>query len=108
MADLKKKLDTVIGKVSGSDAWLWPDDSSAIPDHIPSFLIAYLGPEWADLGRDEVETRVRQWIEMRGSTRRQYKNGLALAVPTAARLDEARQQMRMLRAVETLISAWPL
>jgi Protein of unknown function (DUF499) len=105
MTELKKKLDTVIGKAPGSDPRLWPDDSSAIPDHIPSFQIAYLGPEWADLGRDETETRARQWIELRGSTRRQYKNGLVLAVPTPARLDEARQQMRMLLAVESLISA---
>lgn len=105
MVELKKKLDTVIGKVPGSDARLWPDDSSAIPDHMPSFQITYLGPEWADMGRDETETRARQWIELRGSTRRQYKNGLALAIPTAARLDEARQHMRMLLAVEALISA---
>lgn len=91
--------------MSGSDARLWPEDASAIGDYVPSFQIAYLGPEWADLGRDETEVRARQWIEMRGSTRRQYKNGLALALPTAARLDEARQHMRMLLAVEALISA---
>lgn len=105
IVELKKKLDTVIGKVPGSDSRLWPDDSSAIPDHIPNFQVAYLGPEWADLGRDEIEMSVRQWIELRGNTRRQYKNGLALAIPTLARLDEARQQMRMLLAVQALISA---
>lgn len=104
LAEMKKKLDGVIGKVHGSDARLWPDDSSAIPDHLPTLQIAYLGPEWADLGRDETEVRVRQWIEMRGSTRRQYKNGLALAIPTATLLDQARQQLRTLLAVEALIT----
>jgi hypothetical protein len=105
MAELKKKLDGVIGKYPGSDPRPWPEDSAALPDHLPSFQIAYLGPEWADLRRDEIESRVRQWIEMRGSSRRQYKNGLALALPTTARLDEARQCMRMLLAVEVLLGS---
>lgn len=103
--EIRRKLDGIIGRVSGSDARPWPEDSAAVPDHQPSFQIAYLGPEWADLDKSELETRARQWIEMRGSSRRQYKNGLALAVPTSQRLEEARHTTRMLLAVDYLLGA---
>ncbi|MEM8532532.1 MAG: DUF499 domain-containing protein [Chloroflexota bacterium] len=105
MAELKRRLDRMIGSVHGSDARSWPDDSAAIPDHQPRFQIAYLGTEWADLSRNEIEQRAHQWIEMRGSSRRNYKNGLALAIPTAARLDEVRMFTRNLLAADSLRGA---
>jgi len=105
LSDVKRRLEGLIGRAPGTDARLWPDDSNAIPDQQPTFIIAYMGAEWADLGHDELEVKVRQWVELRGSTRRQYKNGLALAIPTSDRLNEARQLTRTLLAIETIIGA---
>lgn len=103
--EIKQRLERVVGKVPGSEARIWPEDSSAIPDRLPVFQVVYLGPEWCSLTREEVRQQARQWIEQRGNSKRVYKNGLALAVPTGTYLDQLRQQVRMLLAVETLIGA---
>lgn len=105
LIEIKRRLDGLIGRVPGSDPRLWPEDANAIPDQQPTFIIAYLGPDWADLGQDEIEVKARQWIELRGNTRRQHKNGLALAIPAADRLSEARQLTRTLLAIESIIGA---
>lgn len=102
---IKKRLETVIGSVSGSEFRLWPDDSGAVPDRVPVFLVVYLGPEWAGLELSESQSRVRAWIETRSNSKRLYKNGLAIALPTASIFDQVRQQMRMLLAVEALLDA---
>ncbi len=102
---IRQRLERVVGKVAGSEARLWPDDSSAVPDRVPAFQVVYLGPAWCNLTQEEVQQQARQWIEQRGSSKRVYKNGLALAVPTGSYLDTLRQQMRMVLAVETLLGA---
>ena len=105
LSEIKRRLDSLIGKVSGTYALLWPDDSNSIPDERPEFIIAYLSPDWVELGRDEIELRVRQWIELRANTRRKYKNGLALAIPNRDQLDQARQLARNILAVDAMMSA---
>jgi hypothetical protein len=105
LQEVKQRLVGVIGKVAGSEARLWPEDSGAIPDRLPVFQIAYLGPEWSTLGQEELYQQARQWIEQRGSSKRVYKNGLALALPTGRLLDQVRNHTRTLLAVDALLGA---
>jgi hypothetical protein len=103
--EIKQRLERVVGRVPGSEARIWPEETSAVPDRLPVFQVVYLGPEWCSLTQEEVQQQAHQWIEQRGSSKRMYKNGLALAVPTGTYLDQVRQQVRMLLAVEALMGA---
>lgn len=105
LQEVRKRLENILGRTPGSDVRLWPDDADAIPDRTPLFIVAYLGPSWADLDDTERLQRARQWIDTRAGGKRLYKNGLALAIPGAGRLDEVRQQTRLLLAVEALRGA---
>jgi hypothetical protein len=105
LQEVKQRLVGIIGNVPGSDARLWPEDSGAIPDRVPVFQIVYLGPEWSTIGQEERSRQVRAWIEHRGTSKRVFKNGLALALPEGRLLDQVRQQTRTLLAVDALLGA---
>lgn len=97
--ELSRSLQTINGKVA-----LWPKDSLAIPDHVPQFSIAYLGPEWAEKSREVVLSEVMNWLEQRGNDKREYKNALAFVIPNKAQMDKARKASRTAEAIASLIA----
>lgn len=89
---------------AGDGALVWPDDSSAIPDRDPHFRVVYLHPDVAGMDDHERSPYVSSLLENAGSRRRDFKNGIAFAVPGSAALDRCRQAARVVLALQVLES----
>ena len=81
-------------------AVLWPQKSADIPDREPLFLIAYLPLEFGGKPRTVQETTARELLEKYGDRPRQYRNGLALAIPTTEQIEILRRAVRYLLAID--------
>lgn len=99
---IRLELDKLLSSARDR-AVLWPPDSSAIPDGEATFRIVYLGPDFASLNPDEIAAKVENLIEYRGSSRREFRNAVAFAIPGRLALDRARSAARLLLAVESLL-----
>ena len=87
-------------RLGGQPAIVWPERSSDVPDRDARFLIAYLPPEFVDRSESEQRAFARELCENHGSRTREYRNGLALAVPDAERIQGLRRAVRYLLAVQ--------
>ena len=87
-------------RLAGQPAIVWPERSSDVPDRDARFLIAYLPPEFADRSESDRQGFARGLCENHGSRTREYRNGLALAVPDAERIQGLRRAVRYLLAVQ--------
>ena len=87
-------------RLAGQPAIVWPERSSDVPDRDARFLIAYLPPEFADRSASEQRAFACDLCENHGSRTREYRNGLALAVPDAERIQGLRRAVRYLLAVQ--------
>lgn len=99
------RLRDEIGRLlrpAGEAALLWPADSGAIPDHDPRFRLVYLEPDAADLSDEELDRYVVKLVDECGARRRDYKNALAFAVPSAEALDRCRSAARDVLAMDAL------
>ena len=85
-------------------AIVWPVKSANIPDKEAQFLIAYLPIEFAALPVIERQQTARDLCENFGNRTREYRNGLALAVPSADQIGILRRAVRYLLAVERVRS----
>jgi hypothetical protein len=81
-------------------AVVWPEKAADVPDKDASFLVAYLPLEFSAKPRAGQEHHAREIIEKYGDKLRQYRNGLALAVPSADQIESLRRSVRYLMAVE--------
>jgi hypothetical protein len=82
---------------------LWAKDSAAITDKVPHFSITYLDPSWAEKSKELILADTLNWLENRGSDKREYKNALAFVVPNKAQMDKARKGARTALAISSLI-----
>lgn len=82
---------------------VWPVDSSKITDRKPRFQVAFLGPDHALRTVDELMSLCRDWTDNCGSTKRNYKNAVAFALPAASALETARTAARRAMAAERLL-----
>lgn len=87
-------------RLGGQPAIVWPERSSDVPDRDARFLIAYLPLEFADRSESDKRAFARDLCENHGSRTREYRNGLALAVPDAERIQGLRRAVRYLLAVQ--------
>ena len=87
-------------RLGGQPAIVWPERSSDVPDRDARFLIAYLPPEFADRSASDQRAFAHGLCENHGSRTREYRNGLALAVPDAERIQGLRRAVRYLLAVQ--------
>ena len=85
-------------------AIVWPAKSADVPDKEAQFLIAYLPIEFAALPVTERQQTARDLCENFGNRTREYRNGLALAVPSAVQIGILRRAVRYLLAVERVRS----
>lgn len=81
-------------------AVVWPGDSSAIPDGEPWFLMVYLPLDFATRPLPEREAAAVELFERCGGKPRRFRNGLALAVPAADRVEVVRCETRYLLAID--------
>lgn len=102
LSRVKGELEGRIG--STGEALLWPKDGSAIPDREPVFRIVYLDPDWAELGSDERERRLKELFERRGGgATRAYRNAVAFAMPSREAFGHARSAARRALAAGSLV-----
>lgn len=85
-------------------ALIWPDKSTEIPNQDPSFLIAYLPLEFGDQPKKSREDKAKQLLGSYGDKPRKYRNGLALAIPSADQIGILRRSVRYLIAIESVKS----
>ncbi len=85
-------------------AVVWPAKSADVPDREAQFLIAYLPIDFAALPVTERQQKARDLCENFGNRTREYRNGLALAVPSTDQIETLRRAVRYLLAVERVRS----
>lgn len=101
MARIKSTLETELAGVRG--AVVWPIDSDRVNDRVPMLQVVYLPFEWSEASnRSELDTKLTHWLEFCGSSRREYKNGLAFAIPNYSGADSLRSAARELLAMESI------
>jgi hypothetical protein len=83
-----------------SSAIVWPEKPGEVPDRQPIFQIAYLPLEFAGKPKTEQESAVRELFEKYGDKPRLFKNGIAVAVPTADQVEGLRRAVRYILSAE--------
>jgi hypothetical protein len=81
-------------------AVVWPQDSSAIPDKEPRFIVAYLPLEFSE--KPERERRAIDYLTQYGSQLRLYRNAVGLAIPEKRQIEGLRSAARHVLAVEAV------
>lgn len=83
-----------------NDAIVWPATSQDLPDKEPCFLIGYMPLELANKSASQQDEAAVAMLSKYGDKARQYRNGVALAVPDKKPLESLRRAVRYLIAVE--------
>ena len=83
---------------------VWPATSQDLPDKEPQFLIGYLPLEVAGKTASQQNDVAKAMLSKYGDTPRQYRNGVALAVPDRKQLESLRRAVRYLMAIERVES----
>jgi hypothetical protein len=81
---------------------VWPPKPSEVPDHDPSFLIAYLPFEFGTKTSRDAEAV--EFFEKAVSNQRDFRNGLGLATPSDDQVEALRRAVRYLIAIEQVRS----
>ncbi|WP_106007145.1 ATP-binding protein, partial [Moorella stamsii] len=84
------------------EAIVWPEKSLDIPDHDPSFLIAYLPLEFGGQPRPTQEETAKELLQSYGDRLRHYRNGVGLAVPAVDQIEIVRRSVRYILAAEQI------
>ncbi len=83
-----------------AEAIVWPDASQDLPDREPRFLVGYLPLEFAAQSSAQQCALATAMLSKHGDTPRQYRNGVALAIPDKRPIESLRRAVRYLMAVE--------
>jgi hypothetical protein len=83
-----------------SDAIVWPETSQDLPDKEPCFLVGYMPLELASKSGSQQDEAARGMLAKYGDMPRQYRNGVALAIPDKKPIEPLRRAVRYLMAVE--------
>lgn len=96
LAHMRKVLEPLLGERSASV--VWPKHHDGVADRQARFLVVFWPVTMAlETPEHQLET-ARQWTEHCGPARRQYRNALCFAVPTARAADDARAAARRVLA----------
>lgn len=95
---IKEMLEArLAGKV---EAVVWPATTQDLPDKEPRFLIGYLPLEFAGKSAAQQEDAAKVMLSKYGDAPRQYRNGVALAIPEKKVIENLRRAVRYLMAVQ--------
>ena len=86
------------------EAVVWPATSQDLPDREPRFLIGYMPLEMASKSSSQQDDAAKGMLSKYGDAPRQYRNGVALAVPDKKPLESLRRAVRYLMAIERVES----
>ena len=87
-------------RLAGHNVEVWPANSGAVPDKQPFFVVAYMPLEFGAETKPEKQKIAKDIFENYGDKPRQFRNGLALAVPTADQIQALRRAVRYLLSIE--------
>jgi len=87
-----------------NEAVVWPATSRDLPDKEPQFLIGYMPLEIAGRNGGQQEDAAKAMLSKYGDAPRQYRNGVALAVPDKKPLESLRRAVRYLMAIDRVES----
>lgn len=87
-------------RIAGHNVELWPSSSGAVPDKQPYFLVVYMPLEFAAKSKLDRQAAARDIFENFGDKPRQFRNGLALAVPSSDQIEALRRAARYVLAIE--------
>jgi uncharacterized protein len=87
-------------RLAGHNVELWPANSGAVPDKQPYFLVAYMPLEFAAKPKADRQAAAKDIFENYGDKPRQFRNGLALAVPTSDQIEALRRAVRYVLSIE--------
>ena len=76
------------------------DNFADLPDKEPTFLIGYLTLEFAAKAAAKQDDEARTMLSNYGDGPRNYRNGIALAIPDKKPMESLRRAVRYLMAVE--------
>ena len=80
---VREKIKEMLeARLAGHQVEVWPANSGAVPDKQPFFLVAYLPLEFAGKSKTERQAAAQEIFENYGDKPRQFRNGLALAIPS--------------------------
>jgi hypothetical protein len=100
---VQKALEKALQSAHG--AVIWPASSGQVNDHVPILQVVYLPLDWVTISdEDELYATLTNWLEYSGSTRREYKNGLAFAIPSYMSADNMYSAAREGLAIQSLLS----
>lgn len=94
---IKEILEARLAKAEGV---VWPANSQDVPDKEPQFLIAYMPLELASKTAAQQDDAAKAMLTKYGDAPRQYRNGVALAVPEKKVIENLRRAVRYLMAVQ--------
>ena len=82
------------------NAIVWPAGPADISDRDPTFLFAYLPPEFVGQSRSQQDSLAKELLEKYGDKQRIYRNGLGLVIPAADQVEILRRSVRYLIAAQ--------
>ncbi len=83
-----------------NDAIVWPPTSQDLPNNEPCFLIGYMSLELAGKSASQQNEEAVAMLSKFGEKPREYRNGVALAIPDKKPIESLRRAVRYLMAVE--------
>ena len=84
------------------NAVVWPATSADLPDGEHSFLVGYLPLEFGTAVGTTRDSEAKEYLEKHGGKPRDFRNGIALAVPAEDQIETLRRAVRYLLAVENV------
>jgi hypothetical protein len=86
------------------EAVVWPATSQDLPDKEPTFLVAYMPLEIASKSPGQQDDAAKAMLSKYGDAPREYRNGVALAIPDKKPLELLRRAVRYLMAIDRVDS----
>ncbi len=83
-----------------ADAVVWPATSQDLPDKEPRFLVGYMPLDVASKSGSQQDDAAKAMLSKYGDAPRQYRNGVALAMPDKKPLETLRRAVRYLMAID--------
>ena len=93
-------------RLGGQRAIVWPTKPGDLPDREPQFLLAYLPLDFAAQTASMRRRTALALCEQYGNRQREFRNGLALAVPADDQVETLRRSVRYLISVERIQAKW--
>jgi len=102
-AKIKEMMEERLAK---QPAILWPSKSDDIRDDDSQFLIVYMPLEFSIKSKDEQSEIAKDMCANSGKPKRNFQNGLGLAIPSSDQTNHLQRSVRYFLATERIQSKW--